>query len=102
MNRPTIKINGKDFEMKKLKGKDWRIFGEFVNEKFSINSPEYVEKLAEFISNFFEGVTVNEVLEMPLEEILPSFISIRDYFTEQLMGKIGEVEKNSGEVKAEQ
>ena len=47
MNKPIITINGKTIEMRSLKGRDWRVFGEFLNIDNRLQTPEYIEKYAE-------------------------------------------------------
>lgn len=102
MDKPTINIGGKVIKIRPLKGRDWRIFGEFLNEENPLTTPDYVVKYAEFIANFFDGVSVDNVLDLSLEEILPIYISIRKYFTATISAKIQQIEKNAEEVKEEQ
>lgn len=101
MNKPIITIDGKIIEMKILTGRDWRILGEFANQNIQMSDPAFFEKHAEFIANFFDGVTADDVLNLPLEDIFPLYIKIRSYFMEKFSAKIAEVEKNAetGEVK---
>lgn len=101
MNKPTITINGKTIEMRSLKGRDWRVFGEFLNTDNRLQTPEYIEKYADFIANFFDGVTADDVLNLELYEILPVYIDIRKYFLSTISARIEQIEKNSDEVKEE-
>ena len=101
MNKPTITINGKTNEMRSLKGRDWRVFGEFLNTDNRLQTPEYIEKYADFIANFFDGVTADDVLNLELYEILPVYIDIRKYFLSTISARIEPIEKNSDEVKEE-
>ena len=99
MERPTITIEGKTYEMKKLKGRDWRLFGEFADNAPNYTDADFIEKHAAFIANFFH-VTADEILDkMGLEEILPASIAIRNYITKSLTAKFEQVEKNSEAVK---
>lgn len=101
MDKPTITINGKTIEMRSLKGRDWRVFGEFLNTDNRLQTPEYMEKYADFIANFFDGVAADDVLNLSLEEILPVYIDIRKYFIAAISARIELIEKNSDEGKVE-
>lgn len=102
MERPTITVNEKTYEMKKLTGRDWRVFSEFTE-----NAPEYVdadflEKHAAFIAEFYMGITADDILDnMPLAEILPASLAIRNYITQSLTAKFERLEKNSEADKAQ-
>lgn len=101
MERPTITIEGKTYEMKKLVGGDWRVLGEFRNSEPTALNADFIEKHAKLISNFF-GVSPEEILDkMPLEEILPTTRGIQNYMIEKLSAKLEVIEKNSDKGKAE-
>lgn len=101
MNKPIITINGKTIEMRSLKGRDWRVFGEFLQIDNRLQTPEYIEKYAEFIANFFDGIMADDVLDLELDEILPVYIDIRKYFIAAISARIEQIEKNSDEGKEE-
>lgn len=95
MGRPTITIEGKTYEMKKLTGRDWRIIGEFINNAPKSIDADFVEKHADFIAKFF-GVTADDILDkMQLEDIIPASIETRDYLLTRLSAKIKVIEKNA-------
>lgn len=101
MKRITITINGTEHEIKKLTGKDWRTLGEFVDSNPVFADADFIEKHAAFIAKFFDGVTVDDVLEMPLEEIVPTTMAIRKLIGETIAAKMEKIEKNFEEDKAQ-
>ena len=101
MKKLTITINGKEHEIKKLTGKDWRTLGEFVDSNLVLTDADFIEKHAAFVAKFFEGVTVEDVLEMPLEEIIPTAMAIRKLIGETIAAKMERIEKNSEADKAQ-
>ena len=101
MEKITITtIDGTEHEMKKLTGKDWRVLGEFADSAPEITDKDFIEKHAAFVANFFD-VTAEEVLEMPLEEIIPASMAIRERIGKTLTAKMEQVEKNSETGKAQ-
>ena len=95
MNKPTIIIDEVKHEMKNVKGKDWRILGEFLNKKLSFNDENFIDEQAEFIANFFDDVTAEDILNLPLEEILPTSMAIRDFMINKISEKLNVIEKNA-------
>ena len=95
MDKPTITINGTAKEIKKVKGSDWRIMGEFLEKKLSFGDKNFIDEHAKFIVNFFDGVTVDDVLNLPLEEIFPLAIEIRSFMINKISEKLNVIEKNS-------
>ena len=101
MERPTIKIEDKIYAIKALKGKDWRILGEFGENQPQYTDANFIEKHAEFIANFYD-VPAEEILnKMPLKEVLPATMAIRTYMVNALTEKIAVIEKNSEADKAQ-
>ena len=95
MERPTITIEGKKYEIKKLTGRDWRVFSEFNDKIPQYTDADFIEKHAAFIAEFYNGVTADNVLDnMPLPEIVPASMAIRNYILQSLTAKFKEVEKN--------
>lgn len=95
MITPTlVTADGISHEIKNLKGKDWRILGEFFEKKLSFHDKNFMEEQADFIANFFEDVTADEILELPIEEIFPMAIEIRNYMTNKIGEKLNAIEKN--------
>ena len=102
MEKPTIKIEDKICAIKELKGKDWRILGEFAELAPSYVEADFIEKHAAFVAKFYD-VTAEEILDkMPLEEILPASFATRNYLLNTLTEKIAVIEKNAEVDKAEQ
>lgn len=101
MARPTITINGKEYEMRALTGRDWRILGEFIDTAPDYADVDFLEKHAGFIAKFYDGVTAEDILDLPIEEIIPASMAIRNYITNQLAAKLEKIEKNSETVKAQ-
>lgn len=94
MIKPTITINGNVISMRTLTGRDWRILGEFMNEDIKPKQSDYIEKHAAFIANFFEGVTADDVLNLPLSDIFPLYSDIQQYFTASISEKLEIISKN--------
>lgn len=94
MVKPTITIGGVTHEIKTLTGKDWRILGEFLNADIQPQHVDYIEKHAAFIANFFDGVTADDVLNLPLADILPLYSAIQRYFTQSISEKLETISKN--------
>ena len=101
MTRPTITINGKKHEMKKLTGRDWRILGEFADAAPEYVDADFIEKHAAFVAKFYDGVTIDDILDLPIEDILPASLATREYVMQSVTSKIGKIEKNSVEDKAQ-
>lgn len=100
MERPTITIECKKHEMKKLTGRDWRTLGEFTENPPTYTDADFIEKHADFIAKFYD-VPAEEILEkMPLEEILPASMAIKTHTMNTLIAKIAVIEKNSDEATA--
>lgn len=104
MERPTITVNEKTYEMKKLTGRDWRVFSEFNDKVPQYTDADFIEKHAAFIAEFYMGITADDILDnMPLAEIVPASMAIRNYVLQSLTAKFKEVEKNaSKDAKTEQ
>lgn len=101
MATPTITIDGKEYEIKKLTGRDWRILGEFIDSAPAYGDVDFLEKHSAFIAAFYDGVTPDDVLNMPLEEIIPASFAVRNYITSRLSAKLEKIEKNSEAGKAQ-
>jgi len=95
MEKPTIiTIDGKAHVMRDLKGKDWRLFGEFADNAPSYVEADFLEKHAGFVAQFFEDVTADDVLDLPLEDIMPVSMAVRNYIAGKLSAKLEAIEKN--------
>ena len=94
MEKPTITIDGKKHEMLKLTGRSWRLLGEFVETAPDYADADFIEKHAAFIAQFYPGVTAEDILDLPLENILPASAAIRKYIMDCLTVKLEKIEKN--------
>ena len=102
MERPTITtIDGREHEMKNLNGRAYRLAVEFDNNLPQITDVDFIERHAELVSNFFTDVTKDDVLDLPLEEILPASIAIRKATYAFTWLKTQEISKNFEEDKAQ-
>ena len=95
MTKPTITINGKKHELTKITGRSWRILSEFIDNAPEYTDADFIEKHAEFVAKFYDDVIVDDVLDLPIEEILPASAAIRKYVMESLTAKLEKIEKNS-------
>lgn len=94
MERPTITIGEKTREIKNLTGRDWRILSEFIESNPEYTNADYIEKHAAFVAQFY-GVTADDILNLPLGEILPASTAIRNYIMKTLTAKFEQIEKNA-------
>ena len=96
MTRPTITtLDGKTHELARITGRHWRVLSEFIDAAPEYADVDFIEKHAAFIAAFYDGVTADDVLDLPIEEILPASLVIRQYVMQCLTGKIEKIEKNS-------
>lgn len=101
MGRPTITIKGVEKEMRTLTGRDWRTLGEFIDTAPDYADVDFLEKHAGFISKFYDGVTAEDILNLPIEEIIPASLAVRSYIATSLSAKLEKIEKNSETDKAQ-
>lgn len=95
MTRPTITtLDGKKHEMHRITGRHWRILSEFIDNAPEFVDVDFLEKHAAFIAEFYDGVTVDDVLDLPIEEILPASAATRNFIMTQLTAKFEKIEKN--------
>lgn len=102
MARPIITtLDGKEYEMRALTGRDWRILGEFIDTAPEYADVDFLEKHAGFIAKFYDGVTAEDILDLPIEEIIPASLAVRNYIATSLSAKLEKIEKNSETGKAQ-
>ena len=101
MKRPTVIIGRKEYSIQNLTGRSWRLLGEFIDSAPEYSDADFLEKHAAFIAQFYDGVSVDDVLDMPMEEILPASAEIRKFIMESLTAKLEKIEKNSEDGKAQ-
>lgn len=94
-------IDGKEHELKPLTGQSWRITAKYSEGDFKFTNPALLEEAATFIAQFFDDVTADDVLNLPIEEILPTAFKLRDYVISCIMPKVEAIEKNVEEGKAQ-
>ena len=100
MDRPTITtIDGKTHEMRPLDGRAYRIVSEFDNTLPQINDNDFIERHAAVVAEFYDGVTAEDVMDMPLEDIMPASIETRRAVYSFTWLKTQEISKNSAEDK---
>ncbi|MBR3746928.1 MAG: hypothetical protein IKN27_08220 [Selenomonadaceae bacterium] len=99
MKRPTITIDGKTHEMNSICGREYRIVSEYRQNSFSFDNTALIEEAASFIANFFDSVTAEQILDLPLEEIMPLAFKIQNCILQLAAGKAEEISKNSDEDK---
>ena len=94
MTRPTITtLDGKKHELKKITGRHWRILAEFIDNQPEFVDVDFIEKHADFIPQFYDGVTADDILDLPIEEILPYSKATQRFVMEQLTAKLEKIEK---------
>ena len=102
MQKPTITtIDGKEHKMNLITGRAYRIAAEFDNNQPQITDADFIERHAAITAEFFEGVTKEDILDLPLEEILPASIAARRAVFQLTLLKTQEISKNSEEDKAQ-
>lgn len=96
MDRPTITtIDGQIHVMRDLTGRDWRLLGEFSEDPPIFANADFLEKHANFIALFFDGVTPDDILDLTIEDIVPASNAVRNFIIYQLTAKFEIIEKNS-------
>ena len=86
--------------MKQIDGRAFRLVSEYREKDFKLSNPAMVEEAAAFIANFFDGVTAENILDLPLEEIMPLAFRIQNVVIGLVSGKSEEIAKNADEGKA--
>ena len=99
MDNPTITIDGKKHEMIALTGRAYRLVSEFDNNQPQITDADFIERHAALVAEFFSGVTKDDILDLPLEGILPASIAVRRAVYSFTWLKTQEISKNFDEGK---
>lgn len=101
MQRPTIiTADGKQHEMIKLTGRIYRIVAEFDSNMPQISDVNFIERHAALAAELY-GVTTDDILNMPLEDILPATTEARRLTYSFTWLKMSEIAKNSDTDKAQ-
>lgn len=96
MDKPKITtLDGQVHEMRKLTGRDWRLLGEFTDNASNFFDADLLEKHAAFTAQFYDGVTADDILDLPLDDIMPASYAVRNYISSQLGAKLEKIEKNA-------
>ncbi|MBR1728065.1 MAG: hypothetical protein IJ728_00850 [Selenomonadaceae bacterium] len=98
MKKPKIEINGKTYEIKPIKARDWRRFFKFDEERKDLLTVEFIEKHCELLAGMFEDfITIDELLNhLTVSEVINLYDECLKYFLSLLTEKLGEV-KNAEE-----
>ena len=99
MNKPVIEIDGKKFEIEKVKPRQWREFFKFDDERGELHLSELVDKHCEVIAGFFgDEVTAEYLLDnMDMADVLKVYHEVRIYLMELVTSKLGTESKNAEE-----
>ena len=99
MDKPTIRtIDGKEHKLKDFDGRIYRVVAEFDKNQPALDDADFLEKHAEIAAELF-GVTKDDILDMPLEEIMPASIAGRRAVFRFTWLKTQEIAKNLEEDK---
>ena len=97
MDKPTIVLNGKTYEMKTPKAKLWRVIVKFNEERRNFPVEEFIEEHAKIIAAAFD-VEVEEVLSgLDVDEVLPTYFNIFTSVLSLLTAKLAVSKKNAAE-----
>lgn len=100
MEKPTIKtIDGNEHKMIELTGRAYRILAEFDKNQPLPTDADYIERHAAFVAEFYDGVTKDDVLDMPLDDILPAAFNAQKFTYAFTWRKVQEISKNFDEDK---
>lgn len=97
MTRPTITIDGKTYELPRLKGGAWRKLMLHDKEHGDIFAEDFIEKRCEFLADIYGGGLTAEILldNLYLEEIIQSYRDCARYILGCISGRIEEIAKNA-------
>ena len=96
MNKPTIEIEGKKFEIVKIKPRQWREFFKFDSERRELPLSELMQGHCEAIAPFFgDEVSAEYLLDnMDIADVLKAYHDIRAYLMERITAKLEINSKN--------
>lgn len=96
MEKPRITtVDGVEHEMINLTGRSYRTIVEFENNAPQLTDADFIEMHAALIAELYKGVTVDDVLNMPLDEIMPASREARKFAYAFTWLKMTEITKNS-------
>ena len=99
MDRPTITIGGKTYELPRPKCGAWRRLLEFDKNHGNLFTEDAIEKRCEFLAEMYGGdLTADKLLdELYLDEIIPAFRAVTSYLVGTMTPKLEAAEKNASE-----
>ncbi len=99
MDRPTITIGGKTYELPRPKSGIWRRLLEFDKNHGNIFSEDAIEQRCEFLAEMYGGdLTADKLLdELYLDEIVSIYHKTTRYLVAVGTSRNEEIEKNASE-----
>ena len=99
MERPTITIGGKVYEMPKPKAGIWRKLMLLDKENTNLFSADFIEKRCEFMADAYGGGLTAEFLldNLDLDEVTQIYTKTTSYILSCIVPKLEEVSKNVSE-----
>ena len=80
MDKPVININGTIYEIIEIKSRLWRIIAEFEENKNNLSNADFIDKHAELLALFFDGISVDDILDnVDLSDILKIYFDCYQY-----------------------
>lgn len=105
MERPTITVDEKMYEMPRPTGRAWRRLLEFDKNHNDIYAEDFMEKRCEFLAEIYGAkFTADDLLDtFDIAEIAQAYRDCAEYILGRITAKLEEVEKNAGkDAKTEQ
>lgn len=88
MATPTITINGKEIEMKKLKARIWRETSKINEKRKDISSVDAIDIYCAVIAVVF-SVTADEVLDnLYIEDVMPKYFEVLNVINTLITSKL--------------
>ena len=99
MERPTITIGGKTYELPRPKCGAWRRLLEFDKNHGNLFTEDAIEKRCEFLAEMYGGdLTADKLLdELYLDEIVPAVRAVTSYLVSTTTPRLEVTEKNASE-----
>ena len=96
MEKPTITINGKTYELPRPKCGVWRKLVTFEDEHGNFFVPDSIEKRCEFLAEIYGGVfSATDLLDnLFLDEIAQCYRDCVNFIISTVAGKYEKIEKN--------
>ena len=92
---PVLEVENKNFELKKVKPKQWREFFKFDSAREELTLDNMIDKHCEVIAEFFD-VDANYLLEnIEVADVLKIYHEIRSYLMQVVVSKLEQNSKNA-------